>query len=358
MTADPPPISTLQPMTPPGFDRIVRKCLAKDPEDRWQSAADLGSELKWVSEGSQAAAPLPSISRSHTRGRLFLGIALLAAAAALALMVLRREPTRRSSKDPLHDSAAGRKYFRILHGGRSRRRLARWETSRFHSSIPGRSERSLGSRSRCAHSQSRPGYRGRGSSVLVTRFPIHRLLRGREAEAGGRLGRPFADPLRCALRLRRHVELRRSDPLQSGFEFSSHASRRLGRRAERGDDVSGRRDRPPMAVVPAGRPPLSAPRRKRKGPLDGGLPRNTRGEGKKLLTAAESGALYAPPGYLLFVREGALTAQAFDARSLQLTGEPIPVAERVGRMGGAGPTRYGPFSASSNGCSPTAPSRW
>ena len=73
MTADPPPISTMQPMTPPGFDRIVRKCLAKDPEDRWQSAADLGSELKWISEGSQAAAPLPSISRSTSRGRLFLG---------------------------------------------------------------------------------------------------------------------------------------------------------------------------------------------------------------------------------------------------------------------------------------------
>jgi Tol biopolymer transport system component len=70
---------------------------------------------------------------------------------------------------------------------------------------------------------------------------------------------------------------------------------------------------------------------------------------KRRLTAGESGALYAPPGYLLFVREGALTAQTFDARSLQLTGEPIPIAERVGRMGGAGPTRYGPFSASSNG---------
>jgi dipeptidyl aminopeptidase/acylaminoacyl peptidase len=49
------------------------------------------------------------------------------------------------------------------------------------------------------------------------------------------------------------------------------------------------------------------------------------------------------------VREVTLTAQAFDARSLKLTGEPVPVAERVGRTGGAGPTRYAPFSASSNG---------
>ena len=70
---------------------------------------------------------------------------------------------------------------------------------------------------------------------------------------------------------------------------------------------------------------------------------------ERRLTSAESGALYAPPGYLLFVREGALTAQAFDDGSLQLTGEPVPVAERVGRMGGAGPTRDALFSASSNG---------
>src|SRR4030095_4915052 len=47
--------------------------------------------------------------------------------------------------------------------------------------------------------------------------------------------------------------------------------------------------------------------------------------------------------------EGALTAQAFDDRSLRLTGERSAVAGGVERMGGAGPTRYAPFSASSNG---------
>src|ERR1700687_5576870 len=51
MKEDPAPISTTQPMTPPALDRVVRKCLAKDPEDRWQNAADLGSELKWGGEG-------------------------------------------------------------------------------------------------------------------------------------------------------------------------------------------------------------------------------------------------------------------------------------------------------------------
>jgi serine/threonine protein kinase/Tol biopolymer transport system component len=48
---DPPPISSLQPMTPPALDRVVRKCLAKEPEKRWQAASDLHDELKWIAEG-------------------------------------------------------------------------------------------------------------------------------------------------------------------------------------------------------------------------------------------------------------------------------------------------------------------
>jgi len=45
---DPPPISTLQPLTPSTLDRIVKKCLAKDPEDRWQTTRDLVDGLKWI----------------------------------------------------------------------------------------------------------------------------------------------------------------------------------------------------------------------------------------------------------------------------------------------------------------------
>ncbi len=45
----PPSISSLQPLAPPELDRIVAKCLAKDPDDRWQTAKDLKDALKWVS---------------------------------------------------------------------------------------------------------------------------------------------------------------------------------------------------------------------------------------------------------------------------------------------------------------------
>ena len=47
---DPPAMSTLQPMTPRLLDRVVKKCLAKNPDHRWQAAGDLLDELKWVAE--------------------------------------------------------------------------------------------------------------------------------------------------------------------------------------------------------------------------------------------------------------------------------------------------------------------
>ena len=51
---DPPPLTTVQPLAPPLVDSIVRKCLAKNPDDRWQTASDLGSALRWVAEGANA----------------------------------------------------------------------------------------------------------------------------------------------------------------------------------------------------------------------------------------------------------------------------------------------------------------
>ena len=49
----------------------------------------------------------------------------------------------------------------------------------------------------------------------------------------------------------------------------------------------------------------------------------------KHLMQAESRAVYAPPGYLLYVRDGTLLAQAFDPDKLSLTGEPVTVAENL-----------------------------
>src|SRR5580700_8469516 len=48
LETDPPPMITVAPMTPPTLDRVVKRCLVKDPDDRWQSARDLCEELHWI----------------------------------------------------------------------------------------------------------------------------------------------------------------------------------------------------------------------------------------------------------------------------------------------------------------------
>jgi Tol biopolymer transport system component len=64
----PTPMSELQPLTPAGLDQIVSRALAKDPDDRWQSARDLVSQLKWIAEsGSRVRAPAAPPAR---RGRI------------------------------------------------------------------------------------------------------------------------------------------------------------------------------------------------------------------------------------------------------------------------------------------------
>jgi Tol biopolymer transport system component len=91
---EPPPISRVAPMTPPALDRVVRTCLAKDPEERWQSAGDVAKELRWIAEGSAAgvAAPATVSSRRRNRERIAWAIAGAAAAIAAWLAVSRPRP--------------------------------------------------------------------------------------------------------------------------------------------------------------------------------------------------------------------------------------------------------------------------
>ena len=52
---------------PPAVDRIVRKCLATDPDDRWQSAADLATELEWVARPGDPQSATAPTRRSRVR---------------------------------------------------------------------------------------------------------------------------------------------------------------------------------------------------------------------------------------------------------------------------------------------------
>src|SRR5260221_8867195 len=95
MKEEPAPLSTVQPMTPPALDRIVKTCLAKDPEERWQSAHDLKSELAWIAQaGSQTGVAAPVAASRRRKDRLAWGVAPLLplSTGALAALHLARPP--------------------------------------------------------------------------------------------------------------------------------------------------------------------------------------------------------------------------------------------------------------------------
>jgi len=85
LTAEPPPVASLQPLTPPWLDRVLQRCLAKDPDERWQSARDLKTEIEWLAGGlGGLAAPAIAPAQRRKASRLeWLAAAALAGAGAV-----------------------------------------------------------------------------------------------------------------------------------------------------------------------------------------------------------------------------------------------------------------------------------
>jgi serine/threonine protein kinase len=91
MSAQPPAISASCADVPPTLDRIVAKCLAKEPDARWQDAGDLAAALDWVLEPEQS--PSAPAARPRLRTRAWaLGVVLAATVAAAAAWMLKPLP--------------------------------------------------------------------------------------------------------------------------------------------------------------------------------------------------------------------------------------------------------------------------
>jgi Tol biopolymer transport system component/tRNA A-37 threonylcarbamoyl transferase component Bud32 len=118
---EPDPITTLKPMTPPALDRTVRKCLAKNPDERWQSASDLATQLTWMTEANATGTGIAIQGATQRGNRSFnwvlsgvLGLLLIGA--GWGWMSLHRATTTRpvmrfSIELPVGDALGGTWYW-------------------------------------------------------------------------------------------------------------------------------------------------------------------------------------------------------------------------------------------------------
>jgi Tol biopolymer transport system component len=100
---EPEPVSAIQPLVPAGLQHVIEGCLVKDPESRWQSAGDVGRQLRWLSRsGSQSGAPIPMLPSRRLRERVMWAAlaALLLAACGLLFEMRPQMPRLRASVLP------------------------------------------------------------------------------------------------------------------------------------------------------------------------------------------------------------------------------------------------------------------
>jgi Tol biopolymer transport system component len=94
LSTEPPSISTVQPLSPTALDHVIKKCLAKDPEERWQNAHDVASELRWIAETSQSTptAVATKVVRHRNWERIAWAVATFVLLTAAILFYVTRQP--------------------------------------------------------------------------------------------------------------------------------------------------------------------------------------------------------------------------------------------------------------------------
>ena len=82
------PAPSIASVAPPALDRLLQRCLRKDPDDRWQSARDLKDELEWIAGSEAEAAPAVASTRGRWRDRAGWIAAMVLAVLFLAVVTL------------------------------------------------------------------------------------------------------------------------------------------------------------------------------------------------------------------------------------------------------------------------------
>ncbi len=89
LSTDPPALSSIQPTIPRDLDRLIQRCLAKDPDDRWQTARDLLAELVWLAEGNSGMDGILAAIANDKRRRVAWSVAAIACVVAVAAVASR-----------------------------------------------------------------------------------------------------------------------------------------------------------------------------------------------------------------------------------------------------------------------------
>ncbi len=335
---DPLPISAVKPMFPRALDSVVKTCLQKDPDERWQSVRDLRTNLKWIAEGDGAGTS-SAVKHNPWRERAawMLALALLCAGAVAFFAVGRYrgpaagEPVRFSVNPPEKAVFSGPPnitvpvpQFALSPDGRAIAFVAASPGADpviWLRSIDQVTARPLPGTERAQIPFWSPDSRwigffagGKLKKIPVAGGPVQ-VLTDVEDAFGGAWG---ADDSIVFAKLSSAI-----------FRVSSGGGTVTA--VTKVDTIMNAHRWPQF--LPDGRHFLfhvqgGDPEHRGiyVGSLDGGT--------QKFIVRTESSAVYASPGYLLHVEGDTLLGQAFDAARLEIKGEPFTVAEHVGRSTG------------------------
>jgi Tol biopolymer transport system component len=322
-------------MSPPALEHLVKRCLAKDPDKRWQSAGDLARELEWVAAGgSQAGAPLaPPVDRrvrDRGRERLLWSAALLVVVLAAVAVVTVPHLLPRSQRQAVSrfSIAAPENVTLVADAGASAispdgRALAFVAVdSAGTGRIWVRPLDSLAPRELI----------GTEGGFLPFWSPDSRFI---GFFAGGKLKRiPAAGgspEVLCDARDGRGGSWSRDGvivfaPDAVGPLFRVSASGGTPNQVTSLDSTRHETGHRWPCFLPDGRRFLFVTLPERQGNFDAYAGSLDSGD-RRFIVSAGAAPTYAAPAYLLYVRNASVVAQRFDARRLSFTGEPVTVGE-------------------------------